>query len=60
MTNSTHKHKWRFFRNAYFGALYAGTLRIRGVWRCSCGKLKYGQRSGPAPHEIEDYDDWEG
>lgn len=52
MTNSKHKHKWKFVKNVYFGMLYAGNLRIRGVYRCNCGKLKYGKRSGPSVEQI--------
>ena len=43
MTNSRHRHAWKHTRDAYFGFLYAGNLRIKGVYRCNCGKLKLGK-----------------
>lgn len=60
MTNSAHRHKWIFLRDCYFGCLYAGTLRVKGEYHCSCGKRKYGKPNKTAEQialeELEDSD----
>lgn len=57
MTNSTHKHKWKFIRHVWFGCLYGGNLRAKSLLKCDCGKVKLGKRLGPDPQEDPDWYD---
>ena len=49
MTNSRHKHKWRFVKNGYTGHPYAGNSTRHGIYKCKCGALKKGR-----PHNAWD------